>query len=72
MLLRVLELSLIHISLTRAKFEDVISDLVESTLEPVRKALKDAKMTKKDIDKVILVGGSTRVPTVSYTHLENY
>ena len=51
-------------TLTRAKFEDLISDLVESTLEPVRKALKDAKMTKKDIDKVILVGGSTRVPMV--------
>jgi len=50
--------------LTRAKFEDLISDLVESTLEPVRKALKDAKMTKNDIDKVILVGGSTRVPMV--------
>ena len=51
-------------TLTRAKFEDLISDLVESTLEPVRKALKDAHMTKKDIDKVILVGGSTRVPMV--------
>ena len=51
-------------TLTRAKFEDLISDLVESTLEPVRKALKDAKMTKKDIDKVIFVGGSTRVPMV--------
>ena len=51
-------------TLTRAKFEDLISDLVESTLEPVKKALKDAKMTKKDIDKVILVGGSTRVPLV--------
>ena len=49
---------------TRAKFEDLISDLVESTLDPVKKALKDAKMTKKDIDKVILVGGSTRVPMV--------
>ena len=54
----------IDMTLTRAKFEDLISDLVESTVEPVRKALKDAKMTKKDIDKVILVGGSTRVPMV--------
>ena len=54
----------IDMTLTRAKFEDLISDLVESTLEPVKKALKDAKMTKKDIDKVILVGGSTRVPAV--------
>ena len=54
----------LDMTLTRAKFEDLISDLVESTLEPVHKALKDAKMTKKDIDKVILVGGSTRVPMV--------
>ena len=54
----------LDMTLTRAKFEDLISDLVESTLEPVRKALKDAHMTKKDIDKVILVGGSTRVPMV--------
>ena len=54
----------LDMTLTRAKFEDLISDLVDSTLEPVKKALKDAKMTKKDIDKVILVGGSTRVPLV--------
>ena len=54
----------VDMTLTRAKFEDLISDLVEDTLEPVRKAIKDAKMTKKDIDKVILVGGSTRVPLV--------
>lgn len=51
-------------SLTRAKFEELCHDLFESTLEPVRKALKDAKLTKKDIDKVILVGGSTRIPKV--------
>ena len=54
----------LNLSLTKAKFEDLISDLVESTLEPVRKAMKDAKLTKKDIDKVLLVGGSTRVPCV--------
>ncbi len=54
----------VDMTLTRAKFEDLISDLVESTIEPVQKALKDAKMTKKDIDKVLLVGGSTRVPLV--------
>ena len=54
----------LDMTLTRAKFEDLISDLVESTLDPVKKAIKDAKMTKKDIDKVILVGGSTRVPLV--------
>ena len=51
-------------TLTKAKFEDLIRDLVESTLDPVRKALKDAKMTKTDINKVILVGGSTRIPMV--------
>ncbi len=53
-----------ELNLTRAKFEDLIKDLVESTLEPIKKALKDAKMTKKDIDQVILVGGSTRIPMV--------
>ena len=51
-------------TLTRAKFESLVSDLVESTLEPVRKALKDAKLKASDIDKVILVGGSTRIPMV--------
>ena len=56
----------IHLSmnLTKAKFEDLISDLVESTLEPVRKAMKDAKLSSSDIDKVLLVGGSTRIPCV--------
>ena len=54
----------IDMNITRAKFEDLIHDLVHSTLEPVRKALKDAKLDKKDIDKVILVGGSTRIPMV--------
>lgn len=51
-------------SLTRAKFEELTNDLSESTLEPVRKALKDAKLSKSDIDKVLLVGGSTRIPKV--------
>ena len=51
-------------TLTRAKFEDLIRDLVDSTLEPVRKALSDAKLTSKDINKIILVGGSTRIPCV--------
>lgn len=54
----------LNMSLTRAKFEDLISDLVESTTEPVRKALKDAGLAAKDIDKVLLVGGSTRIPCV--------
>lgn len=51
-------------SLTRAKFEELIDDLLEDTLEPVRKALKDAKLKAKDIDKVLFVGGSTRIPKV--------
>ena len=54
----------LDMTLTRAKFEDLISDLVESTIEPVKKAIKDAKISKKDIDKVLFVGGSTRVPLV--------
>ena len=54
----------LDITLTRAKFEDLIRDLVDSTLKPVRQALKDAKITKDEIDKVLLVGGSTRIPMV--------
>ena len=51
-------------TLSKAKFEDLCRDLFDSTLEPVRKALKDAKLDKKDIDEVILVGGSTRIPYI--------
>lgn len=54
----------LEVSLTRAKFEEMVDDLLESTLEPVRKALKDAKLSSSDIDKVLLVGGSTRIPKV--------
>ena len=54
----------LDLTLTRAKFEELCHDLFESTLEPVRKAMSDAKLTKNDIDKVILVGGSTRIPKV--------
>ncbi len=54
----------LDVTLTRAKFEDLIRDLVESTLTPVRNAMKDAKVKASDIDKVILVGGSTRIPMV--------
>ncbi len=54
----------LDVTLSRAKFEDLIRDLVESTLKPVRQALKDANITAKDIDKVLLVGGSTRIPMV--------
>ena len=55
------------ITLTRAKFEELISDLVESTTGPVNQALKDAGLTNDKIDKVLLVGGSTRVPLVQET-----
>ncbi len=54
----------LEMNLTRAKFESLIKDLVDSTLKPVRDAIKEAKLTKNDIDKVILVGGSTRIPCV--------
>ena len=54
----------LDVTLTRAKFEELNTDLFDSTLEPVRKALKDAKLTAKDIDKVLLVGGSTRIPYI--------
>ena len=51
-------------TLSRAKFEELVDDLIEDTIEPVRKALKDAKLKASDIDKVLLVGGSTRIPKV--------
>ena len=54
----------LDLSLSRAKFEELTSDLLDSTKEPIRKALKDANLTKDDIDKVLLVGGSTRMPKV--------
>lgn len=54
----------LELDLTRAKFEDLCHDLFESTREPVRKALKDAKLEAKDIDQVVLVGGSTRIPYI--------
>ncbi len=53
-----------EMDITRAKFEDLCRDLFDSTLEPVRKALKDAKLKASDINKVILVGGSTRIPYI--------
>ena len=54
----------LDITLTRAKFEDLISKLIENTMRPTRQAMKDAGVKKGDVDKVILVGGSTRVPAV--------
>ncbi len=52
------------VKLSRAKFESMISDLVKRTLEPCRKALADAKKSKEEIHEVLLVGGSTRIPSV--------
>ena len=57
----------LDIDLTRAKLEQLIGDLVESTVQPVRQALADAKLNPEQIDHVLLVGGSTRVPLVQET-----
>lgn len=54
----------LEIDLTRAKFESLISDLVEQTITLTQKALNDAKLSKSDVHKIIMVGGSTRVPMV--------
>ncbi|AGM26458.1 molecular chaperone DnaK [Spiroplasma syrphidicola EA-1] len=53
-----------NLTLTRAKFDEMTKGLVERTIEPVRKALADAKLKPSDIDQVLLVGGSTRIPAV--------
>ena len=53
-----------EIELTRTKFEEMVAPLIESTLEPVQRALKDADLQTKDIDRILLVGGSTRIPAV--------
>ena len=54
----------LDLSLSRAKFEDLISELVERTMSPTRQAMKDSGLGKGSVDKVLLVGGSTRVPAV--------
>jgi molecular chaperone DnaK len=54
----------LEVSLSRAKFEELSSDLVERTMGPTRQALRDAGLTAAELDKVILVGGSTRIPAV--------
>ncbi|WP_110932102.1 molecular chaperone DnaK [Paenibacillus bouchesdurhonensis] len=54
----------LEMNLTRAKFEELSADLVERTLEPTRRALSDSGLTPAEIDKVVLVGGSTRIPAV--------
>jgi len=57
----------LNIKLTRAKLESLVEDLIERTLEPCRKALKDAGLKPSDIDEVILVGGQTRMPKIIET-----
>ncbi len=54
----------LELTLTRAKFDELTAELVEKTMVPVRKALSDADMSASDLDKVLLVGGSTRIPAV--------
>ncbi len=54
----------LSIDVTRSKFEQMVEDLVQRTLKPTEKALKGSKLKKSDIDKVILVGGSTRIPKI--------
>ena len=53
-----------EISLSRAKFDELTAHLVERSMVPTRQAMKDAGLTASEIDKVILVGGSTRIPAV--------
>jgi len=53
------------LSLTRAKFESLVDDLLQRTVEPCKKALADAKLSPSDIDEIVLVGGSTRIPKVN-------
>jgi molecular chaperone DnaK len=60
----------INTVLTRAKFEDLVNDLVEASVEPCQKALWDAKLQPSDVDKVILVGGQTRSPIIARTVTE--
>ncbi|MDU2570426.1 MAG: molecular chaperone DnaK, partial [Veillonella sp.] len=54
----------LDVTLTRAKFEELTADLVQATIEPTRKAMNDAGLSASDIDKVLLVGGSSRIPAV--------
>ena len=59
------------LSISRSKFDQMIGEFVKKTLKPVRKALKDAGISKSDIDEVIMVGGSTRIPLVK-KNIENF
>src|SRR5690554_4107941 len=54
----------LNVTLSRAKFEQLVGDLIERTIAPMEQALKDAGLQPSDVDEVILVGGSTRIPKV--------
>ena len=54
----------LNLTLTRAKFEELVADLVERTIQPCKKAIKDAGLSASEIDEIILVGGSTRMPKI--------
>jgi heat shock protein 1/8 len=55
-----------YTSITRARFEELNADLFRGTMEPVEKALRDAKMDKSQVQVIVLVGGSTRIPKVCF------
>lgn len=59
-----------YTKITRARFEEMCGDLFRATLEPVEKALRDAKMDKRDIQEIVLVGGSTRIPKIQKLLME--
>ena len=61
----------LELTLTRAKFDDMTSDLVEATMKPLRNTMNDANLKPADIDKILLVGGSTRIPAVQNA-VKNY
>lgn len=61
-----------YTSITRARFEELNADLFRSTMEPVEKAIRDAKMDKSQIHDIVLVGGSTRIPKVSLNYKKIY
>jgi molecular chaperone DnaK (HSP70) len=58
-----------NLKLTRAKFESLVQDLVKRTIGPCEKAMQDAEVKKSEIGEVLLVGGMTRMPKVSYLPL---
>ncbi|MDD3264114.1 MAG: molecular chaperone DnaK [Candidatus Nanoarchaeia archaeon] len=62
----------LNTSLSRAKFEEICSDLIQKTMDPVKQALKDAGLSANEIDKVILVGGSTRIPIIQQKIREQF